>query len=841
MFLFLVKPYIETQGIDFFPTTVKGKHVLFNCQPRGLPFPAVSWYKNGKPFVGKIRTRLLSGSRQLEIQRAIEGDSGNYTCVATNRAGSANISYHLNVIVPPKIDDSNLVGKPVVLSNSKIYLECPSTGSPPPNTTWYKNNDRIETNLERGIEIRNHRLGILKAKLKDNGRYTCVVTNMAGSTRQVFDLEVFFEPKVDSLSEKLTMMENETVSLHCPVTGYPIPVVKWYFKDIPLVIYGRKIVTFLDGQELRISNIRRQEAGLYTCIAKNSVGEVKKRFHLRIKVPPIITEMNVVSKINVRKGGEIRLECIVEGRPKPVIVWLKDGVLTPLNERRFREIDDNLQIYPIEVEDTGLYTCLAENEAGRSEKKFSVQVQSPPRFKQNFTEILNLIRGQSIVLNCDADGTPIPSIQWKKDGRKLFVRLLNKMRYLRSGYLLEINDLQTDDKGYYECEAWNSVGEAKKRFEIIVQSPPRIQQLRIGESDKVLAIENTRTTLHCKVDAEPRAEIIWSKNGVIIPDYRLREDGSLQFIEVKPEDGGQYECLARNRAGEDKAYFELIVHSLPKIEPDKNDDLQVMIGENALFNCLTTGHPVAKIEWLRFGRVIRNRFVHSNGTLEIRGVTEEEAGPYICKATNEAGSETKRVNLRVLIAPRFNNPNVAEITAEINEPVTLNCDAKGKPIPKIMWIKDGEQLRNGESRSYRISAIDNRNLHLPLPVVDDSGYYTCVAWNDVATIRKKFTVIIQEAAWIRRKEERIGVKATSLTVLPCQAYGYPRPSISWTKNGRDVLNSPRFLLNPEDGSLTIRDTIVNDGGKYECRAKNNAGFSTKHVFLTVHGKVYFKF
>ncbi|CAD5123226.1 DgyrCDS11587 [Dimorphilus gyrociliatus] len=829
-----VKPYIEIEGINFYPTTVKGKHVIFNCQPRGLPFPNVSWLKNGKPFIGGERTRLLSGSRQLEIQRAIENDSANYTCIATNRAGSANISYHLKVIVPPIIDDSNLVGKPIVLLNSKVYLECPSTGSPPPNITWYKNNEKIDSTTKNGIEIRGHRLGILRASLEDSGRYVCVVTNVAGSTRQVFDLDVYFEPKVDNIAENLTVLENETVSMHCPITGYPIPVVNWFFKGSQIPSNSRRIVTFLDGQELRITNVRRKEAGDYACVAQNSVGEVKKRFHLQVKVPPVIRGRNKVFIINVRKGNEIRLDCVVEGQPKPVIIWLKDGSLIPPNDVRIREAEDSLLIFPAKTEDTGLFTCLAENEAGRSEKKFSIHVQFPPTFFENSTEILNLISGQSVILNCDVIGKPTPTIQWKKDGRKLFIHLLNKMRLLRGGYLLEVNDLQIDDGGYYECEAWNSVGEGRKRFEVVVQSPPKIHQALTGEANKIISMENTRAVLRCKVEAEPKAEIIWLKDGVSLPDYRIGEDGTLQFSEVHTGDSGQYECLARNRAGEDKAYFDLRVYSSPKIEADRNDDLQVMLGETAFFNCRTRGHPPAKIEWYRNGRVIRNQFIHNNGTLEIRRITEEDFGIYICRATNEAGSETKRVNLRVLIAPRFKNPNVADITAEVNEPVTLICDVKGKPMPRIMWIKDGEQLRNGDSRSYRISAIDNRNLHLPLPTVDDSGTYTCVAWNEVGTIRKQFVVSIQEAAWIRRKEERIGVKATSLTILPCQAYGHPRPTVIWSKNGRNIPNSPRYLLNPEDGSLTIRNTVVTDAGKYECRAKNNAGVAVKHLFLTVH-------
>lgn len=68
------------------------------------------------------------------------------------------------------------------LPGTQISLSCPATGVPPPAISWRKEN---ETLLQSGTEL------ILGAVNYENeGRYTCVATNIAGSAEASSDLAV---------------------------------------------------------------------------------------------------------------------------------------------------------------------------------------------------------------------------------------------------------------------------------------------------------------------------------------------------------------------------------------------------------------------------------------------------------------------------------------------------------------------------------------------------------------------------------------------------------------------------------------------------------------------------
>ena len=74
----------------------------------------------------------------------------------------------------------------------------------------------------------------------------------------------------------------------------------------------------------------------------------------------------------------ISINCFVNGLPRPEVEWLLNG--RPLDistfNGRINYLSDGqqLEINYAEVEDTARYTCIASNEAGRSDKDFDLDV-----------------------------------------------------------------------------------------------------------------------------------------------------------------------------------------------------------------------------------------------------------------------------------------------------------------------------------------------------------------------------------------------------------------------------------------------------------------------------------
>jgi len=68
--------------------------------------------------------------------------------------------------------------------------------------------------------------------------------------------------------------------------------------------------------------------------------------------------------------------------------------------------------------------------------------------------------------------------------------------------------------------------------------------------------------------------------------------------------------------------------------------------------------------------------------------------------------------------------------------------------------------------------------------------------------------------------------------LACAASGSPAPSISWTKDGRQIEFSPQLHING-NGALVFSPARESDGGRYSCGAENSQGVHYMEFTLRV--------
>ncbi|XP_014104639.1 PREDICTED: muscle M-line assembly protein unc-89-like [Pseudopodoces humilis] len=75
-------------------STFVGASVCFQCLVSGSPRPSVCWYKDGVLLEGDryCAQEEQNGLHSLTIEDLVQSDSGQYKCVATNRAGTAETS-----------------------------------------------------------------------------------------------------------------------------------------------------------------------------------------------------------------------------------------------------------------------------------------------------------------------------------------------------------------------------------------------------------------------------------------------------------------------------------------------------------------------------------------------------------------------------------------------------------------------------------------------------------------------------------------------------------------------------------------------------------------------------
>jgi len=102
--------------------------------------------------------------------------------------------------------------------------------------------------------------------------------------------------------------------------------------------------------------------------------------------------------LTVRAGSTARLQCAATGSPTPEVAWQKDGGFDfpAARERRMHVMpdDDVFFIVDVKMEDAGIYSCTASNDAGtvRANATLAVIRMYHPLFFQTQTCVLLLGR-----------------------------------------------------------------------------------------------------------------------------------------------------------------------------------------------------------------------------------------------------------------------------------------------------------------------------------------------------------------------------------------------------------------------------------------------------------------
>ena len=77
----------------------------------------------------------------------------------------------------------------------------------------------------------------------------------------------------------------------------------------------------------------------------------------------------------------------------------------------------HLIAYQLRRQDEGLYTCIAENAAGRVEAQSYLDVVIRPKVQELFNKTFAINHPEARIV-CKASGDPLPDIIWRKWSRK---------------------------------------------------------------------------------------------------------------------------------------------------------------------------------------------------------------------------------------------------------------------------------------------------------------------------------------------------------------------------------------------------------------------------------------
>ncbi|XP_071807106.1 peroxidasin homolog isoform X2 [Asterias amurensis] len=259
----------------------QGTTVTLDCSANGYPRPTIEWTRHGQSVVEDSRFTLLA-SGSLHINSIQPLDRGEYTCTATNQAGTRSTSATVTVTVPPSFDVTpNFIS---AIEGSTVELFCQASGYPLPVIAWRKEGELLPES-RRYLTLASGTLRILRMTREDEGNYDCFAVNSAGSIHTTAQIEV--RPRVPPVFTQspsdLQVVSRATIRLPCSASGDPTPVITWS-KDGIQIPESTKFTISEEGH-LVIHNISPDDEGRYECAARNSIGYAATSMLLTVEVP----------------------------------------------------------------------------------------------------------------------------------------------------------------------------------------------------------------------------------------------------------------------------------------------------------------------------------------------------------------------------------------------------------------------------------------------------------------------------------------------------------------------------------------------------------------------------
>ncbi|XP_041113922.1 neuronal cell adhesion molecule-like isoform X13 [Polyodon spathula] len=593
------------------------ENIVIQCEAKGKPTPSFSWTRNGTHFDiekdARVTMKPNSGTLVIDITGGkVENYEGVYQCTVRNEHGTAVSN---NIIIRQSrspLWSKERVDPILIQEGNSLILECrPPAGLPPPIIFWMDNYFQRLTQSERVSQGLNGDLYFSNVKTEDTRNdYICYARFNHTQTiqqKQPISVKVL---SMDAINETIAAFLNDTefysdspagerrptfmipkgqtsnklvlrghvLKLECIAEGLPTPEIQWRKESGELPSKR----TFHENfqKTLKIIDVTEADAGLYRCVAKNSLGSIHHIINVTIMASPYwITEPKNLVLAPKETGVLI---CRANGIPDPSITWLMNGIPIENSPKDLsRKVDrDSIIFSDVQTGSSAVYQCNVSNEFGYLlANAFLNVLAEPPRILTPANQMYQVITNSRALLDCASFGSPIPKINWFKDDQ---TSILDGDPYvIHDNGTLEIHVAQKDNNGKYTCIAMNDLGKAENRVQLEVKDPTRI----IKQPEYRVVQFAGKVIFECKVKHDPTftPTIMWLKNNEELPDnerFIVGED-SLTIGEVTEIDEGTYTCIANTSLDKDSASVELTVYAAtptPAIiydRPDPSTDLEL--------------------------------------------------------------------------------------------------------------------------------------------------------------------------------------------------------------------------------------------------------------------------
>ncbi|XP_022607431.1 vascular endothelial growth factor receptor 3 [Seriola dumerili] len=550
---------------------------------------------------------------------------------------------------------------------------------------------------------------------------------------QVYDVKLFPEDPVE-------LMVGEALTLNCTaLVEFNAGV------DIQWSYPGKETNSWVDTKPhrealshateavsiLTIHSVNVTDSGTYYCNVTSTDRTQTQQTQVIVHDRPFISlDYRTGPVVEVTAGQKsFKLQVNVTAFPTPETQWYRDGKL--INHRpefkmkRMRmHLNHALEIKDVCQEDSGNYTVVLKNSAAALERRLNITlvVNVPPQIheKEVAEPSSPYPSGSSQTLTCTAYGLPAPNISWKWRAWGPCVLNSTRSRLVR-------RDRKGRSDRIADCQNWQDINSE-------------------NAVNEIEAIEKS-------------VEVVDGRQK-IVSRFQIR-NASVSVM---------YKCSAENKVGKDERLIYFYVTTIPEgfsvdVQPSENPLEQ----EKVSLCCSADNYTYEQLQWYRLDpkalqdeqgkpQELDCRSVHLyantlDGQLSfqehsnswvldftIPSIQLHEEGHYVCEAQSRRNGEKqclfRYVSVKALEAPRYKR-NLTTQTVNVTESLRMECDAEGRPLPRLSWFKDNQPLHQMSGIQLQDS---NRTLSIQRVREEDAGLYTCKACNQRGCVHSSAAV-----------------------------------------------------------------------------------------------------
>uniref|UniRef100_A0A3P8SXV6 Ig-like domain-containing protein n=1 Tax=Amphiprion percula TaxID=161767 RepID=A0A3P8SXV6_AMPPE len=364
----------------------------------------------------------------------------------------------------------------------------------------------------------------------------------------------------------------------------------------------------------------------------------------------------------------------------------------------------------------------------------------------------------------------------------------------------------------------------------------------------------------CSFNGQPFTAVVWDHNGQNLADterVRSSQSGavlSLVIQGVGVADQGRYRCTATNQHGQNSCSSTCTSYLHVQVrEPEQEDAGRTLAGGDGFFRYVVTGDPLPEVQWLKGSFHIQPSgfcFTVNNpdgsGFINLKSVKQEHSGVYTCKASNQYGEASCTAELLVFRVKAQEEQTLVQKSLKIfmteqtteGSVVLMQCVITGSAPLSVVWFKDSQALPTVPTH-YQTSCEKNKHtLEITKLEAADRGLYVCKASNNVGTAECSAELRVIDKPNFVKPLGAVAAMVGAPLHLECQVDEDTGVSITWTRDGRKVHQSPDCKLSFEDKTVTldILKTTLKDCGNYVCVVTNEAGSVSCSTSVKVQGK-----